>query len=139
MPSLRETIDKSDNNSLATMIVADYLDKNFIIDTIEPFVFSALNGAPLSVFDAKILYFGVEIIAGGRNGIPVATSGFVELYNEANALKFSTNIVAPVYDTVAVATVYHQSQLELKNVWFSRYNDSQYTFVNFIGYTINLV
>lgn len=139
MPSLRETIDKADNNSIATMLVADFIDKNFIIDTIEPYIFNGIStSADFQAYNAKIGYFGIQVKSMG-NDVSIPTPPNIKFFNENNVLIYTDSNTAAVFNTVTGVANFIPVGETNKNMWFFRYTDANFSEIQFIGYKITLV
>lgn len=136
--TLRETVDKADNTSLATLIMADFIDKNYLIDEIEPVVYQGGSaGLPLGAYNLKIMYFAIELIWGGQ-GLSGVIPGVVEFRDQANNVWMIDANNSTIYESVAAQEQYSPNYLFYKNVFFWRLTDNVYSNVQFIGYKINL-
>lgn len=135
--TLRETIDKADNNSISTLLVADYLDKNFSIEAIEPFYFEGVLGAPVNNYvNTKLFFFLDLVVMGIRVEHVLPPNLFV--YDDQNNLVYQSTSCRAFFDTVAGAAAYLGQKIHLKNVIASRLNDVDYDYYALTGYQLTI-
>lgn len=133
---LVDHVDKNNTATPETLLLAEYIDNNFIIEDIQPLIyFGAAAAAPFNVYDANTLYFGLSLVAGGIIGDSL-TPGYIILHDENDVVGFATSINAPAFDTVGLAKFNNVNQISLKDVYFGRYVDAVIISVKFIGYKI---
>lgn len=90
----------------------------------------------LTVFIANRLFFALQIDFGCSQPVDVNRAQ-VFFYNNANALSFSLQNNAMVYNPTTLQHNYLVQNVSIKNLIFWRYqNTLNYPYVNFIGYVI---
>jgi hypothetical protein len=115
----------------------EYLNTKFAILTVTPLCYQGAWGAPLSVYNANILYFALNVLASVPNTWTGATS-VLNLLNEANAVFLSNSGSVPYWDATAAAYKcdYHSSGFN--NVYFSRITTLSYSQIYFNGYKLTI-
>lgn len=137
MPSLRETVDKTDNNSISTLLVAGYLDKNTLIQSIEPFYFEGSTSALINTFVPGRIYFIIDFKAFPSPVVALlATIPKVSIYNHLGALSYVEYNNAPVYNVITSATDFVPLIIKLDNVIFGRVTDISYDYYSLNGYKL---
>lgn len=137
MPNLREVIDKADNNSISTMLVADYLDKNFIIDEIEPLVHNDALNPTFTVYNANILFFGISTL-WSLSPATFGIHGRIFLHDHLNAIVNRYGRNYPFWDVTAAAAKFEPDQILVENTYFSRVTETAYAHVLFQGYKLTI-
>lgn len=132
---LRQIIDKADNNSLAMLLQADNIEKNFNIIDIEPFTFLGTpSTSPLYSYANNIIYFSAyfQLSSSGVAGSLLSMS----FYDRLDAIRYQAINTSIVYDGLATVIKYGYNVIDVPNIYFSRIFSNAYTRCNFIGYKI---
>jgi len=109
----------------------------FHIDTVTELVYEGLiAGSEFLVYNANKLYicFDLNINFNSSAG---ATHGLINFFDEGNAANMYGQNNSITYEAVAAAIWYGKNNLNIKNLYFSRFVIATYNYMKFIGYRIN--
>lgn len=108
-------------------------------NTITPLFFQGyLAGSEFLVYAATKLYIALELEFDSVGGQTV-NIGIVNLYNQADALFYTSSNNDIAWDTTAAGIVYNCNPLKFKNMYFSRIAYGVYTTFKFNGYRLNII
>jgi hypothetical protein len=139
---MNRQVEKNLNDSTERNILIDWFNAKFPNAlTVEEVVYIGTNAGaalPLFTYDAKILYFALELEAS-PNSTQLTGQSVLYLSDEANALMHKFNLVSVFWDTTGAAAKEVPSTISTKNVYFSRMSCSNINvFTKFIGFKITL-
>jgi hypothetical protein len=104
--------------------------------TITPLYYQgAIAASEFLTYAAGKLYIALEFEAGAGS-LDVA-NGNIVFYDMANSINFYSWNTAIVWNTTGAAVNYLVSNIVNKNIWFSRINKTNYTYMKFNGYRLN--
>jgi len=121
-----------------TRLLWDYLKATFTITAIVPLYFqNAIVGSEFLTYAATKLYMALEIefTFGGATG---SFPGFVSFYNQLNLTSDYGANNSPYWDATAAVVKQDINTLIRRNLYFSRFINTIYPYLKFIGYRLTI-
>jgi hypothetical protein len=106
--------------------------------TITPLYFFGFQvGSEFLTYNAGKLYIALSLAFDDDAGL-ATSGGMATLYDEANSPRNDVFNVIPIYVPAALAIQYINNYVECHNVWFSRLQITNYDYMQFNGYRLNV-
>lgn len=99
----------------------------------------AIAGSEFLTYSSNKLYLALDLHVSYITGHSATVNGGkLDIYNEQNNMFLYESNVIPAWNSTTAAMNYISSPFNVKNIYFSRINPTQYTHMRFVGYKLTM-
>ena len=110
----------------------------FDVINVEPLLYEgAIAGSEFLTYDANKLYLCFDIYIGYSAGATAAAARSIRFSDENDVINLCIQNNSIAYESIAASIFYNSNNMNVKNLYFSRFVNQLYYYLKFIGYRIS--